>query len=116
MLTYKARFCPSESLPPDEGSREKTIYNLGLVFSKLKKWGECEGRSGCSASDSRETLCGVVCAGLDLWVKWQKSKDVYIRTERPLRKHLVKVTGRECTIQLSQTFREKLIKALKEQG
>lgn len=59
----------------------------------------------------------LLCAlALDLWVKRQKSKDVCTRTDGPLSKHLVKVTGRKYTVQLSQTFREKLIKALKEQG
>lgn len=57
----------------------------------------------------------LVCAR-DLWINGKKSKDVYIRIERPLSQHLVKVTGRMYTVQLSRTFREKLIKTLKEQG
>lgn len=79
--------------------------------------GEREKGGHVSVLQSHRRPSVLSCAlALDLWVKWQKSKHVYIRTEGPLGKHLVKVTGRKYTVRLSRTFREKLIKVLKEQG
>ena len=57
-----------------------------------------------------------MCAGSRLVGKTAKEQGCVHSTDGPLSKHLVKVTGRKYTVQVSQTFREKLIKALKEQG